>query len=519
MQKKKAMNRTSTLAVILLAGLLTGCHQDDDSPAVSGTTPPTAVDDTATVDQADTTLIGLAANDTDTGGGLDLGSIEIGSGPLYGTLTINPDGTASYTHDGSATLSDSFTYTIRDNAGVASNPASVAVTVNPVPADASGLKTMVSGGASRQYYLDMPGDYDPNGPLKPLIIAYHGTGGSYQAWLDYYKLNETVGDGAILVYPDARPNAAGVKQWDFADDFQMFEDLLDQLPNRIRFDPRQIFITGHSSGGGFAHELGCRYGDRIRAIAPDAGSLTATNCVGAIGVLMIQGEKDSYVPAGLGEIAHRYWVLYNGFTEDTWGSGIVPECIDHSLGALDYPVQWCLHQEGDGPTAHAWPSFANTAVWNFFRSLQPLPPQADPPLGGGNANAAGGPDTTLSFTLRYPPGMGTPIQVAAVLRPGGTVPPVTTAPTAFLNLDFPPDAAPGEDHRYVIPIRFQAFGSKPVVFPGTYTINFVVYVEGGSFPIPANGVDYTVYVDMALTSQSTPIDIPGVLTLEPVTGP
>jgi cephalosporin-C deacetylase-like acetyl esterase len=44
--------------------------------------------------------------------------------------------------------------------------------------------------------------------------------------------------------------------------------------------------------------------------------------------------------------------------------------------------------------------------------------------------------------------------------------------------------------------------------------------SGGGFPIPASGVDYTayVYVDMDLPTKATPIDIPGVLTLEPVTG-
>jgi predicted esterase len=511
------MNRTGALFVPILATLLSGCPWDNNDPGISG---PTAADDSATVAEFSTVVIDLAGNDAQTGDNLDLASIEIVSAPTHGSLVVSADGTAAYTHDGTAAPGDSFSYTISDSAGKASSPATVTVTVTPFPTATYGLKTISSSGNSRDYYLDLPPDYDPHAPLKPLIIAYHGTGGSYERWLDYYRLREVVGDGAILVYPDARPNAAGVKQWNFESDFQMFEDLLDQLPPQVRFDPNRIFITGHSSGGGFAHELGCRYGNRIRAIAPDAGSLTTSTCVGSVGVLQIQGAKDSYVPAGIGEIAHRYWARYNGFLLNTSGPGVVPECIDHSLGASDYPVQWCLHQEGDGPTAHAWPSFANTAIWAFFQSLQPVAPRTDPPPGGGNERAAGGPDTTLSFTLRYPSGMGTPIQVAAVLRPGGTVPPVSVAPLAFLNLNFPPDASPGEEHSYVIPIRYQDSGLVEVgaiTFPGTYTLNFVVYVEGGSFPIPAAGVDYTVYVDADLAARSTPVVIPGVLTLEPVT--
>lgn len=477
-----------------------------------------AVDDDATLVEFSTALIDLAANDSASGGVLNLGSIEIVTAPAHGSLVVNADGTVAYAQDGTVAPSDSFTYTIRNSTGAASNPATVTLTVTPFPTASSGLKTLLSRGDIREYYLDMPTDYDPHGSLKPLIIAYHGTGGSYQRWLDYYRLNATVGNGAILLYPDARPNGAGVNQWDFAEDFQMFEDLLDQLPANVRYDSKRIFITGHSSGGGFAHELGCRYGSKIRAIAPDAGSLTTSTCVGSVGVLQIQGAKDSYVPAGIGEIAHQYWVLYNGFESDVSGAGVVPECIDHSLGASDYPVQWCLHQEGDGPTAHAWPSFANTAIWTFFQSLQPLTPRTEAPLGGGNERAAGTSDTTLSFTLRYPAGMGTPIQAAAVLRPGGTVPPVSGAPIAFLNLSFPPGASPGDERSYEIPVRFLEFGGA-VTFPGTYTINLVVYVEGGSFPIPAQGVDYTVYVDANLLDRSAPIVIPGVLTLEPITGP
>ena len=43
-----------------------------------------------------------------------------------------------------------------------------------------------------------------------------------------------------------------------------------------------------------------------------------------------------------------------------------------------------------------------------------------------------------------------------------------------------------------------------------------IYVEGGSFPIPAAGVDQTALVEVDLVDATTPIVVPGVLTLEPV---
>jgi polyhydroxybutyrate depolymerase len=381
----------------------------------------------------------------------------------------------------------------------------------------SGLKTIRSGGVDRSYYLDLPADYAESAEPKPLIIAYHGTGGSHEAWLNgTYDLKAAVGDGAILIYPDARPNAAGTKQWDFAADFALFEQFLDELPASLRFDANRVFVTGHSSGGGFAHELGCKYGNRIRAIAPVAGSLTAVQCTGAVAVLQIQGSKDSVVPLNIGELAHKFWVLYNGFTRSVSGPGISQTCIDHSLGASAYPVQWCLHDEGDGPTAHAWPSFASEAIWAFFAGLPEAQPGDMPPPGGGNDRVLAGADTTVSFTLRFPIDIGTPVQAALVLYASGQKQPVSEAPIAFLNLNFPlGGAGAGDERPFTVPVRFDDLDG-PEFFPGTYVVDIVVYVEGGGFPIPVSGIDHTVLFEQQFSDRNTPIIVPGVLQLEPV---
>ncbi|MEO8445080.1 MAG: hypothetical protein ABI567_08765 [Gammaproteobacteria bacterium] len=383
----------------------------------------------------------------------------------------------------------------------------------PNPAE-SGLRGMQSNSKQRSYYLDLPSDYDPYADPRPLIIAYHGTGGSYQAWLDNYRLKEqAVGDGAILVYPNALPNGAGVNQWDFTDDFRMFEDLFEQLPTVVTYDPDRVFITGHSSGGGFAHELGCRYGSRIRAIAPVAGSLTATSCTGAVAVIQIQGEKDSLVPLAIAQLGRRFWVLYNGFNTSMNVPGIEVPCVNYALTLSDYPVQWCQHQEGDGVTAHAWPTFASRVIWEFFQGLTSVPvPHADPPPNGGNDKPLAGTDTTLTVRLRYPTGMPTPVKLAVVLGPAGTRQPLSGAPLAFLNLNVAPGAVAGDERSYSIPVTYRG---GDVAFPGSYTLEIVVYCEGGGFPIPAAGIDHVALADVELVDRTTPIVIPGVLELEP----
>jgi uncharacterized delta-60 repeat protein len=93
---------------------------------------PVAGDDSATVAEGSTVMIDLAANDSDAENALDLNSISIIGAPANGVLVVNGDGTVSYTHDGSETSSDSFTYTISDISGAISNTATVNITVTAV---------------------------------------------------------------------------------------------------------------------------------------------------------------------------------------------------------------------------------------------------------------------------------------------------------------------------------------------------------------------------------------------------
>jgi hypothetical protein len=82
------------------------------------------------VDKSSTTTLNLASNDSDVDDGLDPASIAIVSGPSNGTVLVNADGTVNYTHDGSATETDTFIYTIDDLAGATSNIVIVDIAIN-----------------------------------------------------------------------------------------------------------------------------------------------------------------------------------------------------------------------------------------------------------------------------------------------------------------------------------------------------------------------------------------------------
>ena len=94
--------------------------------------PPTAVDDSYIVDK-DTALTvpasGVLGNDTDADS-TTLTAVLV-SGPSHGTLTLNPDGSFSYTPAADYSGTDSFTYRVSDGQSD-SNVATVTITINPV---------------------------------------------------------------------------------------------------------------------------------------------------------------------------------------------------------------------------------------------------------------------------------------------------------------------------------------------------------------------------------------------------
>ncbi|MFC0080169.1 Ig-like domain-containing protein, partial [Flavobacterium procerum] len=76
-----------------------------------------------------TAALGVLTNDSDADG--DALTAILVSNPTHGTLTLNSDGSFTYVHDGSETLSDSFTYKANDGYEDSST-VTVSITINPV---------------------------------------------------------------------------------------------------------------------------------------------------------------------------------------------------------------------------------------------------------------------------------------------------------------------------------------------------------------------------------------------------
>ncbi|WP_425004344.1 Ig-like domain-containing protein [Mycolicibacterium sp. S3B2] len=90
---------------------------------------PSAVNDAYTTSEESAVNGNVLANDTDADA--DTLTAVLASGPSHGALTLNNDGTFTYTPTTNYNGTDSFTYTATDGAAT-SNTATVSITVNPV---------------------------------------------------------------------------------------------------------------------------------------------------------------------------------------------------------------------------------------------------------------------------------------------------------------------------------------------------------------------------------------------------
>ena len=100
------------------------------------------------------------------------------AGPSFGLLTLNANGTFSYTHDGSENFTDSFTYEVSDAVGN-TDTATVTITITPVndntPVADTESFTVLEGGTATESDLDvgtslLDGDTDIDLPNDTLTV-------------------------------------------------------------------------------------------------------------------------------------------------------------------------------------------------------------------------------------------------------------------------------------------------------------------------------------------------------------
>ena len=125
---------------------------------------PTAANDSATLEEDESTVIDVAANDSDIDGTIAANTVTIVTPASHGTTAIDAlTGAITYTAEANYFGSDSLTYIVQDDAGGSSNVATVDITVtsiNDVPVLADDTAVLVEDSAHTINVLGNDSDVD-----------------------------------------------------------------------------------------------------------------------------------------------------------------------------------------------------------------------------------------------------------------------------------------------------------------------------------------------------------------------
>jgi polyhydroxybutyrate depolymerase len=310
-------------------------------------------------------------------------------------VTVTSDGAVSGKREGNVTV------TARYQKLTAKAAVTVAGTVTPLslvtPAD----------GRTRTYQLYVPAGYRTGTPT-PLLLAYHGGGGTGSSFMNVSQLNVVAHEHTLIVaYPDgtgASPSwngggCCGEAMQHGVDDVEFARLLIAGVSARVTVDPRRVYATGASNGAVMVHRLGVEVSDLIAAIAPVAGGIlisgdfTPAAPTRAVPVMEFHGTTDQnfpYDPAIPRTIT--YWLNRNDIPDTsgvvsyrfgieacetyTSASAEVTLCTADPPATVD--VDGVLYDGG----GHAWPGGvkvatpdadipthdidASASIWQFF---------------------------------------------------------------------------------------------------------------------------------------------------------
>lgn len=172
--------------------------------------------------------------------------------------------------------------------------------------------SLKTGGLSRTFVVHVPPGYDANKPL-PLVIAFHGGGGTAHAAVRYFRLNKKADEaGFIVVYPQGTGrvlaghtfgtwNAGGCcgsAESRRADDVGFVRAMIKKLEQYFLIDGRRIYATGYSNGAQMAFRLACELSDVIAAVAAggSVGLLDDCRPKRPVPIFLFAGTRDPCSP-------------------------------------------------------------------------------------------------------------------------------------------------------------------------------------------------------------------------------
>jgi polyhydroxybutyrate depolymerase len=252
-------------------------------------------------------------------------------------------------------------------------------------------ETATIGGATRDYILHVPDSYTGDTPM-PLVIDWHplfGSATGQRGGSGYRELADS--EGFIVAWPDGIDDAWNVGPCcTFArdvDDLGFARAMVDAISARGCVDPKRIYATGYSMGGGMSHYLACQAADVFAAVVPASFDLLVPeeqDCEPArpVSVLSFRATNDFIVPYDGGastppngaavtihfegaEGTRERWAQMNDCTDEPTAMAGATDCVSSTSCSAGVEVGLCTRSNG-----HTYGDA--TIGWNFMKR-HPMP--------------------------------------------------------------------------------------------------------------------------------------------------
>jgi polyhydroxybutyrate depolymerase len=266
----------------------------------------------------------------------------------------------------------------------------------PGSSDQAALTTIVVDGRARTYSVHTGPRFDR--PLRPLLLVFHGLGGSSIGMEATTGLNGAADYfGFIVVYLDAAPGTGGSWALDClrctpADtmgisDLTFVDSVIARVARDHGVDSTRLYVTGHSLGSYMAQVLACKRSSVVAAAAAVEGHMNhrlAAACPDqreSVPMLIVSGLDDTVMPWGgatypnvtifSADSTASYWATRNDCT-----SPPQDEVIDRSPlpGVTVRTFAPCsdnaeVQRWGIDGLGHVWPIGSSYATSDIVRFL------------------------------------------------------------------------------------------------------------------------------------------------------
>jgi polyhydroxybutyrate depolymerase len=238
-------------------------------------------------------------------------------------------------------------------------------------------QTIQVGGTSRTYILHIPTGYTGKSPV-PLVLDFHplgGTGSGEKSLSGFAALSDS--NGFIIAWPNGIDNAWNIgpccTNSRTVDDLGFAKGMVAAIEASACIDPKHVYSTGFSMGGGMSHYLACNAADIFAAVTPSSFDLLVDSeepCSPSrpISELSFRGTADTEVPYNggpgpsgkvdfLGAVGtFMKWSMLDGCTGSPTTSGMEQLYTQCSAGVEVglYTIQGGGHAPGPADTAWAF---------------------------------------------------------------------------------------------------------------------------------------------------------------------